>query len=290
MVSTAFLQEHGWTQPPGSRRVTYYRTPLSTGAPFAVIRRAPTTLQADTALLALASDTARHEVLPRLERALPQMELLHLALLSKIRDAACPELRGRDAHGERLRGHQHAVLVPLNLDRQHRGRVDHILVHAPMGLGVDAQSALRSIRSTYTKGADKPLFVTLAGLGRLRDFERIGGEVLRELAPSCSWTSCTPFVPPRHIKARRHTLEDQVQAELAARGLPPAVRIELLPRTTIVERGFHHFVRARRQRGRAPLVNRFFGLHLELQSAVRGPLTLGYAAHYGLGVFVADIS
>ena len=283
LVDTAFLQEHGWTQPPGSRRVLYYRTPLST-SPSRVVTRARHIVEADTALFALASDTKNREVLPRITRTLPQMELLHMGLAKQLRAESCPELTGLDANGVRLEGHKHAALVPLSLDAE--GQIDHILVHAPMGFGADAQRALRSIRSTNTKGGDKPLFVTLAGLGKLADFQRIGAQRVSELAESRVWTSRTPFVPPRHLKATRHTLEDQVQAELACRGLPRAARIEVLDRTRILALRLHQFVRARRNPKRAPPAPRFFGLRIEFEEPVRGPLAIGYACHFGLGLMI----
>jgi CRISPR-associated protein Csb2 len=212
------------------------------------------------------------------------MELLHMGLAKQLRAESCPELTGLDANGVRLEGHKHAALVPLSLDAE--GQIDHILVHAPMGFGADAQRALRSIRSTYTKGGDKPLFVTLAGLGKLADFQRIGAQRVSELAESRVWTSRTPFVPPRHLKATRHTLEDQVQAELACRGLPRAARIEVLDRTRILALRLHQFVRARRNPKRAPPAPRFFGLRIEFEEPVRGPLAIGYACHFGLGLMI----
>ncbi|MBI2393745.1 MAG: type I-U CRISPR-associated protein Cas5/Cas6 [Deltaproteobacteria bacterium] len=282
-VATGFLQEHGWTQPPGSRRVLYYRPPLST-SPSRGPSRPAFVKKADTALLALASDTRKGEVLPRVTRGLPQLEILHRGLLSKVGDASCPELSGRDSSGKPLEGHGHAVLVPLSLAGQ--GQLDHVLVHARMGFGADAQRALRALRATFTKGADSPLFVTLVGLGELETFRSLAARAVAELAETNVWESRTPFVPPRHLKATKHTLEDQVQAELASRGLPAAARIEQLARDELVRRGFHRFVRERRHPARPPPAPRFFGLRLELERPCRGPLALGYASHFGLGLFV----
>jgi CRISPR-associated protein Csb2 len=283
-VDTAFLQEHGWTQPPGSRRALYYRAPLSTSPARAPVRRALVT-PADTALYALASDARGRDVLPPMTRALPQLELIHRGLLSKVGDVYCAELAGRDEAGAPLGGHRHAQLVPLDLDDD--GHLDHVLVHAPMGFGAEAQRALRALRSAYTKGQASPLFVTLVGLGARGEFVRFDQRPLPELAESSCWESRTPFVPPRHLKSARHSLEDQVQAELASRGLPAATRVELLERDELVLRGFHRFVRERGHPRRPPPAPRFFGLRLTLERAAPGPLSLGYAAHFGLGLFAA---
>jgi CRISPR-associated protein Csb2 len=284
LVDTAFLQKHGWTQPPGSRRVFYYRPPLST-SPLRSAGPARVAQAADTALLALASDTRQRDVLPPMRRALPQAELLHVGLVSQLRDSPCPELTGRGPDGVRLEGHRHASLVPLDLDGD--GLLDHFLVHARMGLGGIAQQALRLIRKTYTKGGGQPLFVTLAGIGTLQDFHRLGARRVSELSESKVWRSKTPFVPPRHLKPKRHSLEDQVQAELSARGLPAASRVEILRREEIVGLGFHRFVRTRRDPSRKPPAPCFFGLRIELEQPARGPILLGYASHFGLGLFVS---
>jgi CRISPR-associated protein Csb2 len=211
--------------------------------------------------------------------------LLHVGLVSQLRDSPCPELTGRGPDGVRLEGHRHASLVPLDLDGD--GLLDHFLVHARMGLGGIAQQALRLIRKTYTKGGGQPLFVTLAGIGTLQDFHRLGARRVSELSESKVWRSKTPFVPPRHLKPKRHSLEDQVQAELSARGLPAASRVEILRREEIVGLGFHRFVRTRRDPSRKPPAPCFFGLRIELEQPARGPILLGYASHFGLGLFVS---
>jgi CRISPR-associated protein Csb2 len=254
LADTGFLQRHGWTQPPGSRRVHFYRPvdSLSTARPR-LVARPPHVANVDTALLALASDTRAGEVLPSLLR---------------------------------LEGHRHARIVPLCLGNV--GQLDHFLIHAPLGLGAEAQRALRSIRKTYAKGGGKPIFVTLAGLGKLAAFQHLGTVDVTELGESRIWTSRTPFVPPRHLKPKRHTLEDQVQSELASRGLPAATRIDVLGREVLVARAFHRFVRARRDRQRQPPAPRFFALRIELERPTRGPIALGYASHFGLGLMVPE--
>jgi CRISPR-associated protein Csb2 len=279
IVDTSFLQEHGWTQPPGSRRVIYYRRPLATTG-IRLPSPLPAAPFADTALLALASDTRRKEVLPRMECALPCTELLHRELLRRVGSDRCPELSGRDDDGHPLEGHQHSVFVPLDLDGD--GHLDHVLVHASMGLGFVAQRALRSLRILHTRGLR--LFATVVGLGPRSDFLRLGSQGVPELFESQTWESRLPFVPPRHIKSKRHSVEDQVQAELASRGLPRATKIEWFSRPELLGCGFHRFVRARHAPGKAPPASGFFGIRIELERPIAGPLTLGYAAHFGLGL------
>jgi len=240
----------------------------------------------EAVLLALASDTRRHEVLPLLSRALPQAELLHRSLVSHAgrgQPIPCPVLTGKDAVGKPLTGHQHLHFIPLNLDAREPGRLDHFLLWAPMGLNAQAQEAIFAVRKTWTKGGEKPLFVTVAGMGSLKDFQRLLGQ--QTLGPSRIWTSRTPFVPPRFVKKRgTNTVEGQVVSELASRGLK--AKVELLTRDEITKAHLHRFVRLRRAAGKLPPQDCFYGLKLTFEDEFRGPLALGYASHFGLGLFV----
>ena len=103
------------------------------------------------------------------------------------------------------------------------------------------------------------------------------------------WCSATPFVQPRHLKrSGRNTLEGQVQAELASRGLPPASAVEVLSAQQEERARRHrHHVRIRRH-GPRPPVDMGFTLRLRFEVPISGPLCLGYAGHFGLGRFEAE--
>jgi CRISPR-associated protein Csb2 len=245
-------------------------------------------------LLALTTPSATPSTLPLRARALPQAELLHRALVARAGRGGrvdCPELTGRDDQNRPLTGHRHAHVLPLDLDGD--GHLDHVLVWAPMGLGAVAQRAVRSLKETWTKGGEGALRVALAGEGaldRLHDLPpHLAAGVEALLGPPGGarvWTSATPFVPPRFVKPRgANTLAGQVAAELASRGLSDAA-VEVLPwddRT----RDLRHSVRVRRDRGKPPPVDAGFALRLVFGEPVAGPLALGYAAHFGLGLFLA---
>jgi CRISPR-associated protein Csb2 len=295
-IDTRTLHRDNWTQPPGSREVVYWRpaqalSPRSAARPAASVTMA----SADTALFALATDRKR-DVLPLMQRALPTMALFRRALLSKLgnQQSTCPELTGKDEEGRPLQhGHRHAHFIPLSLDPRNRGRIDHVLVHAPMGLGPAAQRALRALRKTWAKGIDE-IAVTLVGMGSLSSFRSVAGVPLPELGTSTTWESRTPFIPPRFLKPRgKNSLEGQVRAELSQRGLPHlAAAVAVTPPTDQEDAGlqarwFRHFVRTR-QNSRAPgPPPGLFRLTLTFQEPVSGPLCLGWGAHFGLGLFAA---
>ena len=295
-VETSALQQNGWSAPPGSRELVYWRPAhaLSPASARDVSHIAPAA-HADAALFALATDSKR-DVLPLMQRALPTMALFRRALLSKVGDeqlrGRCPELTGKDEQGEPLQGeHRHAHFIPLSLEARNRGRIDHVLVYAPMGFREIAQPALRRLRKTWAKGIDD-IAVTLVGIGSRESFLEVGGNAIPELASSATWVSQTPFIPPRFLKADgKDSLEGQVRAELRRRGLPDLATAPMVTFPTDENeagrqaRWFRHFARMRREGG-APAPPGLFHLTLTLQSAVSGPLCLGWGCHFGLGLYV----
>ncbi len=313
-ADTALLQKAGWSQPPGSRWLSYWIAP---SRPLARQPRRPRmAAQFDTALLALAPDTSRAPTLPRMRDALLRAELIHMALVRASDDASegggpAPCFTGCDPDGRPLHGHLHASVLPVSLDGGHgpEVRIDHVLIHAPMGFDESAVSALRRARKTYAKGLP-PIFMTLTGLGRRADLSRVVGE-------GAVWASTTPFVPPRHLKARgRNSLGGQIAEELAARGLPAPELIEIEldggDHTTPEEawrlwarRGgavllsaaetteaisvrrlapqWRHFRMSRTRGGQPPPMQAGFGVRVVFAASVLGPISIGYGSHFGLG-------
>lgn len=292
--STAWWKQHRWSQPPGSRRVLYWRPSdaLSVAPPADAARRAPRPVT--TMLLSLSTGNGARSALPTRVRTLPQAELMHRALAQRLRDderGSCPELTGKDADGAPLSGHQHGHVLPLDLDGD--GHLDHIVIHAPMGLSARAQEIVRSLKRTWTKGGVGELRLAVAGQGNLSDLRRLPAPlsdgvaaVLGGVDGTKVWESLTPFVAPRYLKkSGANTLEGQVIAELASRDLPPA-RVEVLPWDDAT-RQLRHCIRVRRYPAKPPPVDAGYGLRLIFDEAVNGPISLGYGSHFGLGVFVA---
>jgi len=318
-VDTASLQKAGWNQPPGARALSYWRPEDALGHTVATQSRPQTRKPVDTALLAISSDTANGEALPALTDAVRRAEMMHRTLVSDaskhgVGPLSC--LTGKDSMQQPLSGHRHAHIIPLALDGGPT-RIDHFLVHAPMGFDPAALVALRRARKTYAKNLPT-LFLTLAGLGQRRDFEQLVPHVGRAI----SWLSATPFVPPRHLKPRgANSLEGQIRAELESRRLPMPASIEVeiergdqreyaelsafwslwrhrAPTVALGAGGtvdsapsprlstrWRHFRRERARDNRRPPVAAGFGLRLVFDQPVRGPIALGYASHFGLGLF-----
>jgi CRISPR-associated protein Csb2 len=287
---TAWWKARKWNRAPGIRSVLYWRqgNALEVGQPPSP--RVSSAKPVKMMLLALTTPSGSKSALPTVGRSLPQAELIHRQLIRKVRldDESCPEISGRDENGEPLKGHTHSHILPVDLDGD--GRLDHVIVFAPRGLGALAQRAARSLRKTYTKGGVGEIQVAVAGAGELRDLRAIGagmsGAVDALLGPTSAtgaWVSMTPFVPPRHLKkAGRSSVVGQVEAELTSRGYPPAI-VDVLDWTgdTLALR---HFVRRRRS-GPQPPVDIGFAVRLRFEGPVNGPICLGYGSHFGLGLF-----
>jgi CRISPR-associated protein Csb2 len=291
-LDTSWWKDRNWSQAPGSRQVIYWReaTALEVGPPAAPQRAEPARVRA--VLFALTSPGGSRSALPPVARTLPQAELLHRALVSRLGDdpRPCPELSGRDDLGRPLRGHQHAHIMPVDLDQD--GHLDHIIVHAPMGLGASAQRAARSLKRTWTKGGTGEIAVALVGQGCLEDLVHLPGLLGRSvsalLEPSRTWISATPFVPPRHLKKRgRASLEGQLHEELTSRGLPIA-RVGVLPWDGHLP--LRHAIRRRRQPAPQPPADVAFVVQLTFDAPQSGPICLGYGSHFGLGRFVRQDS
>ena len=308
---TTWLRSHGWNQPPGSRRVFYWRPSdaISASAPKArtVVRPRQ---RVKAMLLSLTNASRNDHALPPVTRTLPQAELLHRALIgiAARNGVPPPELTGQDGDRRPLRGpHEHVHINPLDLNGD--GHLDHILVWAPGGLGDGAQTAIRIVRTTFTKGGIEPLRLALAATGDLPDLVRLSGaygrHIVRLIPCVSSWQSVTPFVPPRYIKARgKNNLEGQIRAELRSRGFPDPATVEQLAPVPqdrsaaaaasgdVGEKGetswsrFRHFKLVRR-RGPEPPLACGFAIRLEFERPVTGPIAIGYGSHFGLGLFVS---
>lgn len=106
------------------------------------------------------------------------------------------------------------------------------------------------------------------------------------LTTSTQWQSLTPYLHPWHTK-KRFGIEDQIKHECCKRGLPEPVSFE---RYEEIEVGFQkrrtiHFHRFRSKRGLDQADRQGTFWRLTFPETVMGPLALGFACHFGLGLF-----
>jgi CRISPR-associated protein Csb2 len=215
----------------------------------------------------------------------------------RVLSERCPALVGKDALGRPLRDdHAHAFFLPADEDGD--GRIDHVTIFAARGFGADEVQALDRLRQLRWGDGD-PLRLLLVGLGTPRDFA-----AAPLFAPSAVWRSATPFVVTRYPK-RRGTKRDRPEDYASPHAFAGHVlrqeverRPELPAVVSIDEEpwiGPHRLRTTQFQRfrdkpgddgGRRPAA----GFRLTFAAPILGPLCLGHACHFGLGLFLPSPS
>lgn len=314
--STEDLHREGWSDPPGSRQVFYRRASEALSAQL----RAPAVVRG-ASKPTIAEFSLGGAVLPRLVDAVRIGERFRLAVMSywthRRGEAVSETITGKRGSDPRTGRHEHAHFLPDARPVTVRGqtlfdRVSHVVVWAPEGFGEVEQEALRYVRylrlpwrdggdafedvNRAGGGSDDDLRVVLNGFGDARD---LAGESSL-FARSTRWRSRTPFVLPRHVKAKRAAdqPEAQLRRELSlrttldARGEPvpfPEVRVEASGQVRLGPQGRAvPWLEFRRWRDGDTLQTGAVGFALEFDEPVAGPLALGYGSHYGLGQFEAE--
>ena len=182
---------------------------------------------------------------------------------------------GKAPDGTAAQGHQHAYFLPYDADGD--GRIDHLLVRAQRGFVPSEQRALDECSAIWQSNGKPELRLALTRLS----FEQV--PVARR------WRSATPFIAPRHYRRGRGALDQWLVVELLREcehhGLPKPCLVEPLADTggRLPLRWFE-FMRSRR--GDRP--HSGFGFSITFEEPVAGPFALGYAAHFGLGLFLPD--
>jgi len=202
-------------------------------------------------------------------------------------DDEMPEqLIGRH-QGKPASGHRHLKLLPCDADGD--GVLDQLLVGASGGFDPAVRAGLEQLEQVRVR---RKLVVRLEPMELPADLS----------TPSTTFASTTPFVCPRYPKLRRgrprrdpegtwaHGPEQQLRFLLDKAGLPAPVPLraedvrfgvwvdgQLVP--------WAEFTRTRRHGGGRRGLRHGFGFHLTFPCPIRGPLSSGYASHFGLGQF-----
>lgn len=304
-VDTADLQSCKWDQPPAAHEVIYARH--SSANPGVVARRSKRSVTA--AEMSNEPTVARYLLTgrprPRIEYAVKIGEVMRAAALSQFgwkteeatgrRYPKAPwQVSGRDGHNRPIRDpeHPHAFWLPEDADDD--GWIDHVTVFIAGGINREIRSRLERITRIWIAAQahkdDSDALRTdewrlaLEGFGFPVDFD--GGS--RLLASSQRWRSITPFLASGHLKKAGYSGE--IVRLLNRRGIDTeGMAVTELAEITVADAprralNFHRF----RSRGRERQRDSSGALlQLEFPAAVRGPLALGYASHFGLGIFGA---
>ncbi|MBC8356979.1 MAG: type I-U CRISPR-associated protein Cas5/Cas6 [Planctomycetes bacterium] len=295
---TSKWQSEGWPRPPGSRWVDYELPPDAFDRkPLTTLARSPHFTKPQAILLSIDGEGKRGTLRPRMRRALPLMELLHSEAIrhaDQLELGHLPELTGTNSDGTPLRGdHSHAHWLPLSFKND--DAIDHVLVYSPGRLSQASVEAISAIRWAYAKGI-RALSVNMVGQGTIAELsQQLGssGQVdiaaLRVFETSAVWESATPLVLRKYLHRRgKKTVEGQIREELLERGYPEPIQIEIWQPQTLVERKLKGFVLRRKPGKQQPPCERSWGVTIHFAEPVSShPISLGYASHFGLGLFRA---
>ena len=305
-LDTSHLQNRKWNQPPAAYEAIYFRAPnvrpgvlpRSLGRP----RKANPMSELPTVARYLLAGRPR----PRIENAVKIGEVMRSAAMSRFcwdtdmvtgkRVPLAPwQVSGRDQDGKPVRdpAHPHAFWLPEDADDD--GWIDHVTVYIAGGMNEEIQSRLdRVTRIWLTSRAERGRTredakidewrLALEGFGHPKNFDGSSGV----LAASKRWRSVTPFLASGHLKKSGY--RGELVRLLKRRGIETEgvtvnevaeITVGGTPRRAL---NFHRF--RSRGRERQPDSSGAF-LEIEFPRIVQGPLALGYASHFGLGMFVA---
>ena len=306
-VDTSDLQNRRWDRPPAAYEAIYARSPAAAPSVIGPARRSSGRKRhhmSDEPTVARYLLAGRP--LPRMEDAVKIGEVMRAAAMSKFGWATDEEsgkrlpqapwqISGRDERSRPLRDptHPHAFWLPEDADND--GRIDHLVVYIADGMNAAIRSRLDRVtriwltpRGDRVRSGEAPKLdewrLALEGFGTPDDFA--GNSPL--LGSSRRWRSVTPFLASGHLKRGGHSCE--VLRLLRLRGIETeGVAITKLEEITVGGTprralNFHRF----RSRGRESQHDASGALlEIEFPGECHGPLALGYACHFGLGVFGA---
>ncbi|MFA7521887.1 MAG: type I-U CRISPR-associated protein Csb2 [Halothiobacillaceae bacterium] len=272
-AETGAIQQVGWSRAPGSRFVTYQR-PSDAFVPLRQHRPRPVR-PVTTVRLALYG-----KPLPRIEDAVKIGEITRLAAIraaGQDNAARVPSvISGHDM--PRDNRHGHAFYLPEDDDGD--GHIDHVLIHAPAGFAPDSLRAFDAMKKLWS-GAAGEWSVMLEGYGETADWPES-----HYLGSAVEWISVTPYLHP-WFRKKQFGVEDQIRRECRERGVPEPIEIERIPFLEIHGRQRRpvHFHRFRRKRGLTQPDRQGSFFRLRFPQPLEGPLALGFASHFGLGLF-----
>lgn len=288
LIETATMRKGRQLDPAGSRWVTYTRpADVLRARKAAPPRRAVATVNPTVARFALDSTA-----LPLVQDALPFAEQVRRKLMY-IRKHVSKEhseaITGKTAEGVPLEGHSHAHYLPTSEKERKEGRLDHVTIYAPRGFEPEDIAALDKLReiSRYYNGPEVRFVLT--GLGTPDDF----GKDALIFRKARRWRSATPFSLPRFATRGagkpprpRDRPEEQLKRELRLRGLPEPVSVTPVDKYVPGERAPVRWLEFQTRRFKGETGYGLAGFEIEFTNEEPGPIALGFACHFGLGLFV----
>ncbi len=240
-----------------------------------------------TAPVTVARYTLHAPLLPSIQDTLPFAEQVRRALIRTcMRTSHSEAIIGKTVDGTPLAGHMHAHYLATDEDGD--GRLDHVTIYTPCGFDPDDVSALGQFTRIFQSGNRPEVRVVLAGLGGREQFEQVS-----MFASSHKWVSVTPFSLPRFASRGagkpprpRDLPEAQLRRELRVRNLPEPVSMQRIVGYAVHGRPTVRWLEFHTRRFKGEQGYGLAGFAMEFSEAVTGPIALGFACHFGLGLFM----
>ena len=218
--------------------------------------------------------------------ALPFAEQVRRALIShRVETSHSEAIVGKTADGVPLAGHAHAHYLATDEDSD--GFLDYVTIYASCGFDIGDLEALKAIRSVSR--FDRTWWVRTLPIG-------IGQPASLDadlFSTSRRWRSVTPFSLPRFPNRGggkpprpRDLPEGQLIRELKNRGLPEPVSIKRIEGYQVEGRPLVRWLEFHTTRYNGTKGNGLAGFEIEFAEPVCGPIAVGFACHFGLGLFL----
>lgn len=265
------------SEPPAFRYVNYLR-PVHC---FEVVP-APKTRRREEEVNAVMY-SLESKVPPRILFTLDVAEQVRLKLMGihkrRVGDPAKVSVKfsGKNPDGTSSKGHKHTFILPL--DTNGDGKIDHLLIRSRDPFDETELATLDRLTSLWQPDGKPDIQCTPVQWGL---FGKIDGT-----KPAKTFRSETPFVPPRHYRKGRgdfgEWLATEVRREAKNHDIPEPVAVRPLARLKRQGRDLYWLEFRRNRKGDESGLG--YGFELEFAEPVAGPFTLGYGAHFGLGLF-----
>jgi CRISPR-associated protein Csb2 len=276
-TSTLELAKAKTSTPPLLRTLRYLR-PTSCLETNPVRTRPPSQPRVSAVLLSLEGS-----VLPLETSALDVAEQIRTRLMGAHKrenggdeSLVSPLFSGKDTSGNMRRDHGHVYILPL---ADTYSRIDRVLIYSTGGWWTASElAATYGVRELWQGDGRPAVQCVLTWEGSLNPLPG---------SPFCfsrAVESATPFIAPRHCHRNQELtrfLDGEIRRECRNHGLPEPPTVQRIDRAGT---GFFECVEFRRNRRNDP-VRPGYAFRLEFNEPVRVPFSLGYAAHFGLGMF-----
>lgn len=222
--------------------------------------------------------------LPSIYDTIMISDKIHKLLLSKSIKFNVNNLEkfsGRNNDGTPLKGNRHMYILPIDLNND--GKIDHILLKGKENLNPEEIKVINNINLLYIK-ADEIRLTPI-------QYYASNNHLINKFR-SKYWISETPVVFSRHYKKNKGTFYNWIYNELVREFKFHSIiteedeieNVELIKSIEKNNRNYY-WLNYKRSRKDDPERNGY-GFKIVFKNKISGPFAIGYAAHYGLGLFM----